>query len=169
VGVLEVRSWLIGKQGKLRMGQIPPHVSVSFDACGFKPAPASEAQAARELRALIKEHRVQCDIPEIAALEMDQKLRAREFKRRYIVACNTQVNSAQFFEMQKVLFGTKTDLEPNERRDILNLLNAIHYLHSYFVTFDNHFLSKRDEIRSRWGIEVVKPSECLEILREYLR
>ena len=152
------------------MGEIPPHVFIAFDACGLGPPEESEKQAVEELLALIDEHEVQCDIPEDVAGEVDQHRRAREKRRGRIISCNPQIGGKWFLEVQRILFGTKTDLSPNEINDVRILLNAYHHLCSYFVTFDKkHILSKRDEIKARLGFEVVTPSECLAILREYLR
>jgi hypothetical protein len=151
------------------MGQIPPHVFITFDACGLGPPEPSEKQAVEELLALIDQHEVQCDIPEDVADEMDRHESAKKKRRGRIVSCNTQMGRGKFLEVQRILFGTKTDLSPNEVNDVRILLNAQHYFCGYFVTFDKtHILSKRDEIRSKLGFEVVMPSECLSKLREYL-
>jgi predicted nucleic acid-binding protein len=152
------------------MGRIPPHVFITFDGCGLAPPVESEKRAVEELLTLIKQHEVVCDVPESAAEEMERHTRAKQIVGRRIVACDVfDVRSEQFHEVQEILFGTKTELSEGEINDVRILLNAKHYLCTYFVTFDKkHILSKRDEIRARLGFEVVTPSECLDRLREYL-
>jgi hypothetical protein len=155
---------------ELTVSEIPPHVFIAFDACGLGPPEESEKQALEELLALIDQHEVQCDIPEDVAGEVDRHKRAREKRRGRIVSCNPQIGAKRFLEVQRILFGAKANLSPNEINDVQILLNAYHHLCGYFVTFNKrHILSKRDEIKSTLGFDAVTPSECLAILRGYLQ
>lgn len=73
-------------------------------------------------------------------------------------------------EVERLLFGTAQNLSRGKINDARNLLAAKKYSCTYFVTFDKkHILSKREEIKSSLGFEVVTPSECLEKLQAYLQ
>jgi hypothetical protein len=152
------------------MGTIPPHVFIAFDACGLGPPEEDEKRAVEELLALIDQHDIQCDIPEDVALEVDRHRSARELRRGRLVACTPQIGDTGFLELQRLLFGEKSELSPNEINDIRILLTAYHHLCSYFVTYDrSHILSRHEEIKAALGFDVVTPSKCLGILQEYLQ
>lgn len=151
------------------MGKIPPHVFISFDACGLGPPVETEKRAVEKILALIDEHELQCDIPEDVADEVDRHERARQLRKGRLVSCNPSIGEKWSLDIHRLLFGEKDDLLQNETNDIRILLNAYHYLCSYFVTYDKtHILSKRDEIKSKLGFDVVTPTECLAVLQRYL-
>lgn len=158
------------KEGKRVVGKIPLHVFIPFDACGLGPPEETEKRAVDAILALIDEHEVQCDIPEDVADEVDRHKRARQMRKGRLVSCNPPIGERRFLEFRRLLFGDRAELLPNEMNDIRILLNAYHHLCSYFVTYDKvHILSKRGEIKSRLGFDVVTPSECLAILQGYLK
>ncbi len=155
------------------MGQIPVHVFVSFDTCAFWPPQESEKLAAKALLALIEQHKVEFSIPQ-AVLEETGRApnRVREMAHAHIFnydMFNTPEEQRELLEVQRMLFGTRERLSQGEINDARNLTCSKKYSCTYFVTFDKkHILSKRDEIRSKLGFQVVTPSECLDRMREYL-
>jgi len=138
------------------------------------PPVASEKQAAQELRNLIEKHQVRFDIPEAVYEETDHASdRVRKMAHCRIINYDmftTLKEKREFIEVQRLIFGITENLSQGKINDVRNLLNAKKHCCTYFVTFDKkHILSKRSEIKSELGFEVVRPSECLERLQDYLR
>ena len=155
------------------MKSIPPHVFVSFDSSGFSPPIKEEKLAAQKLLVLIEEYQVQFSIPEAV---LEETSRAPDSVKKIAQAqiydydlFSTQDDQRELSEVKMMLFESVTDLAPGKVNDARNLLCAKKYGCSYFVTFDKkHILSKRVEIKSRLGFEVVTPGECLKKLLAYL-
>jgi predicted nucleic acid-binding protein len=155
------------------MKSIPPYVFVSFDSCGFSPPIEDEKIAAEKLLALIEINKIQFSIPEAV---LEETSRAPESVKKIAQAqiynydlFTTQDEQRELLEVKVMLFGTATDISPGKVNDARNLVCAKKYSCTYFVTFDKkHILSKRVEIKSKLGFEVVTPSECLEKLLAYL-
>ena len=151
------------------MGQIPPHIFIEFDSCGFAPPVTSEKRAVMELLALIEQHEVVLHVPETVAEEMERHSGARKIVSGCIVSYDTsniKTDSELFLRVKKILFGIKHAGNVN---DVRILLAAKQDLCTYFVTYDKrHILNKREEIKRELGFQVVMPSECLQRLQEYL-
>ena len=154
---------------------MPPLIYVCFDSCGFAPPIQEEKQAVAQLLALGEEHHDQViiGVPQAVSEETSQAPdRARRIAQAQIYDLDlftTQGEQQELLEVRILLFGTPTGLSSGKVNDARNLLCAKKYCCTYFVSFDrNHILSKRDEIKSKLGFEVVTPSECLRILRAHL-
>ncbi|MBI9045047.1 MAG: type II toxin-antitoxin system VapC family toxin [Anaerolineaceae bacterium] len=155
------------------MKSIPPHVFVSFDSCGFSPPIMEEKLATEKLLTLIEEHQVQFSIPEAV---LEETNRAPDSVKKIAQAqiydydlFTTQGEQRELSEVKIMLFQTVDGISLGKVNDARILLCAKKYGCTYFVTFDKkHILSKRIEIKSKLGFEVVTPSECLEKLLTYL-
>lgn len=155
------------------MKSIPPYVIIYFDSCGFFPPVRDEKLAAEELLTLIEEHRVPFSIPEAVLEETSRAPNSvKKIAHAQIHDCDlfsTQEEQRELSEVKIMLFGTVGGISSGKVNDARNLLCAKKNGCTYFVTFDKkHILSKRAEIRSKLGLEVVTPSECLGKLLAYL-
>ncbi|MEA3351423.1 MAG: type II toxin-antitoxin system VapC family toxin [Chloroflexota bacterium] len=155
------------------MKSIPPYVFVSFDSCAFFPPVKEEKLATEKLLTLIEERQIQFSIPE-AVLEETSRApdRVRKIAHAQIYDYDlftTQDEQRELSEVKIMLFKTIDGISQGNVNDARNLLCAKKYGSTYFVTFDKkHILSKRVEIKSKLGFEVVTPRECLEKLLAYL-
>jgi hypothetical protein len=70
--------------------------------------------------------------------------------------------------VRRILFPNFDELTEDEkeraRRDAMHL--ATHYRHrrDIFITTDKHFLINRDSLKSRFGIVILRPDECVSLL-----
>lgn len=155
------------------MGHIPVYVSVSFDSSAFWPPQENEKLAVEKLLYLFEQHEVDFSIPEAV---LEETGRAPQHIRKMAHAhiynydvFHTSTEQRELLEVQRMLFDTKVNLSKSDINDVRNLQSARKYSCTYFVTFDKrHILSKRDEIKSKLGVQVVTPSECLNKMQEYL-
>ncbi|OGC24979.1 hypothetical protein A2247_03320 [candidate division WOR-1 bacterium RIFOXYA2_FULL_41_14] len=69
-------------------------------------------------------------------------------------------------EIRGLLFPGQKKLSDRQIRDAMHLHTHIKYKRDYFITSDNHFLSKSEEIKERYGAVVIKPEQLVEILRD---
>ena len=158
------------------MGGIPKHICVAYDTCAFWPPDAVEREAALELLALLDP----CHIPVEKTQAVDEELNQAPARVRRIaneLTCltsydmfNTEKERRDLLKVQRMLFGTRADLRTGDLNDARNLLCSSKYSHTFFVTFGKrHLLSKGSEIRARLNLEVVTPSQCLALIKDFLR
>jgi len=71
-------------------------------------------------------------------------------------------------EMLKLMFPQYRNVNEKEKRkafrDVMHL--ATHHTHKrdFFVSEDEHFIRKRDELKKRFGVTILTPKECVEEL-----
>lgn len=157
----------------IKMSSIPPHIFITFDSSGFWPPIKDEQSASKKLLKLIEKYQIDCSIPEAVqeetSLAPDSVKKLAHAQIYNLDLFNTQGEQQELSEIKIMLFGTVNNLPMGKTNDARILLCAKKYNCTYFVTFDKkHILTKRIEIKSMLGFEVVTPSECLEKLNAYL-
>jgi predicted nucleic acid-binding protein len=70
--------------------------------------------------------------------------------------------------VRSIIFGLKTQLSHNDKRDVKHLVTAIRYGCSWFVTRDNRLLKYSGEIKNRFELSIVTPVEALGRVQKHV-
>lgn len=72
-------------------------------------------------------------------------------------------------EIIKVLFQkTRHQLTTQQLRDVMHLHTHLLHQRDFFVTTDGHFLSRKEELHKKFGINAGTPEECLQFIEGFL-
>lgn len=145
------------------------HYIVFIDSCAFYPPQKDEKLAIDKLFALDEDGIIQLQIVEATDEEMQKapsKLRDRVNSRIFALdKIGTQEERERLADIKRLLFPQGGILNDNEERDVRNLFCAKKYGCCIFVTVDkNHILTKASLIKEQFKMEVVTPTQCLEIV-----
>ena len=151
----------------------PFYNPVYFDSCAFDGGNEQEQAASNEARSLFAEKGGDIKIVHSVKKEIDYPNTPQWVKdeaNQLIYTIETQLNSNEAEELkdvQKIIVGNGS-LEKREA-DCMHVSQAIKY-GRYFVTTDNGILKHSTEILDRFSsLFIVKPSEFLNIVKEYAK
>ena len=149
----------------------PLITNVFLDSCGFDPKYAPEDTASMELYRLYEQGKLVLHIAHSTQKELEHPNTPSWVKKE----ANTFIFT---YEVQLI------DEEIKQKKDILNILtgngnpdrmrnDAEHVFEaakygSYFVTTDARILKKQIELQKLCGVNILKPSEIMEIIRTYM-
>ncbi len=149
---------------------LDPHRANNFlDSCAFDPGDATEDEAARRIRALANDGKVNLILTHSTQKEIDHRNTPPDVKR----------------EASAMLFTLETSLTPPElvrkarihtiltgngkaekyAADAMHVFEAGRY-GGYFVTTDERILAKKEELGRESGAVILKPSDWLRIFQE---
>lgn len=72
-------------------------------------------------------------------------------------------------EIQEILFPFLDTYDPrfkNKICDVDHLAGHIWARRDFFVTYDDGFLRRKEQIDERWGVKIFSPQECIEQIRK---
>lgn len=91
--------------------------------------------------------------------------------------CNTFmphccIRNEIFDTITEILFPNLTREDKNFEQKIRDAMHLNTYYmndRDFFVTNDKHFLSKKDDLKSKFGIKIIKPEKCVELIESFLK
>ena len=57
----------------------------------------------------------------------------------------------------------------NQTRDVMHIITHRDHKRDFYITNDSDFLSKKEELKTRYSINVMSPKECVSYLEKELR
>jgi hypothetical protein len=150
-----------------------PWITNSFlDSCAFDPKYHPEDQAATELFRLHQVEGLGIRLAHSNQKEVDHLNTPAWVKRKAAgLIYTTQVTltpdeRSRLGKIHAILTGSGKP--ENVEDDARHIFEAQKY-GSYFVTTDERPLKRADEIRTECGVEILRPSQFLELVRSHVR
>lgn len=147
---------------------------IFFDTNTFYPPQASEKKAMSEIEAIYNQlEDIMIEIPHSVQQELKKAPKWIQSKISPIYTIKYSLTEEQrkiLSEIRLILFPNHMGLKQNEENDAVHIYEAQKYCCQYFVTLDKkHILSKKSELKKRFHLYVITPSECLDIIATHLR
>lgn len=148
----------------------PRVVNIFLDSCAFDPKYSPEDQAAQNLFLLKEKGDLILQIAHSTQKEIEHRNTPGWVKQEssgLIYTIETSLTDSEGKVKAQILrtLAGNGKLE-NVSQDAQHVFEAAKY-GSYFVTTDQRILQKRRELYSLCDVDIVKPSELLEIFRTY--
>lgn len=150
-----------------------PWITNSFlDSCAFDPKYHPEDQAAMELFRLHQTEHLGIRLAHSNQREVDHPntpawVKAKAAGLVYTTRVTlTPAEKSRLSSIQGILAGNGKP--ENVADDARHVFEAQKY-GSYFVTTDERLLKRADAIRTECGVEILRPSQFLELVRHYVR
>lgn len=148
----------------------PKTVNIFLDSCAFDPKYEPENQAALVLFQRCESGDLVLQIAHSTQKEMEHPNTPRWVKQRangLIYTINTSQTDGERKLKAKILTILAGNGKPeNVSQDAQHVFEAAKY-GSYFVTTDQRILKNKSELCSACDVDIVKPSELIEILETY--
>ena len=150
---------------------INPRITTIFiDSCAFDPKYSTEDQASLYLFELSEKGELILNIAHSTQKEVEHPNTPRWVKReanKLIYTIETSLTPDEQTRKTKILMILAANGKPeNMIKDSEHIFEADKY-GSYFVTADERILKKREELMDIVSVNILKPSELLEILKSY--
>jgi hypothetical protein len=151
---------------------INPLINNNFiDSCAFDPKYDPEDSASVEIIRLSQQDKLLIQIAHSTLKEIDHPNTPAWVKREaqnLIFTINVPLTSPEINELRKieVILAGNGKIE-NIRQDARHIFEAQKY-GSYFITTDSRILSRANTLRSDCGVNIVRPSKFLTIVKYYL-
>jgi hypothetical protein len=148
----------------------PRIVNIFLDSCAFDPKYSPEDQAAQDLFQRYKNGDLLLHIAHSTQKEIEHPNTPTWVKQEsggLIYTIETSLTDSERSLMAQILKTLAGNGKPeNVSQDAKHIFEAAKY-GSYFVTTDQRILQKRSELCPLCDVEIVKPSELLDILLMY--
>jgi len=153
------------------MNPDPFYGNIFFDSCALDGGNEDEQEASIDARELYEKHGHEVEIVHSVAKEIDYPNTPNWVKDiasglvYTIEVILTQPELAQLQDIESIIVGNGS-LE-KMKDDCRHVFEAQKY-GRYFVTTDKRILKKAAQIRSKYNLYIVKPTEFLETLEHYI-
>ncbi|MCL1126948.1 hypothetical protein [Shewanella surugensis] len=153
------------------MNPDPFYGNVYFDSCAFDGGNEVEQEASLKARELFEDNERYVEILHSVAKEIDfpntpQWVKSESVDLIYTIEVElTQLEIEQLRQVEILVVGNGSI--DKMRSDCRHIFEAQKY-GRYFVSTDKRILKKSGEIKSNFGLYVIKPSEFLETLEYYV-
>lgn len=148
----------------------PRIVNIFLDSCAFDPKYRPEDQAAQDLFQRYKKGDLLLQIAHSTQKEIEHPNTPSWVKQEaseLIYTVQTSLTNSERKLRAQILRTLAGNGEPETvSQDAAHVFEAAKY-GSYFVTTDQRILHKRGELHSVCDIDILKPSELMEILGTY--
>lgn len=153
------------------MNPNPFYGNVYFDSCAFDGGDEQEQAASIESRELYEEHGHGVEIVHSVAKEIDYPSTPQWVKDIaqgliYTIEVDlTAPEQEQLADIEKIIVGNGS--LDKMQSDCRHVFEAQKY-GRYFVTTDKRLLKKAGQIRPKYNLYIIKPSEFLETVERYV-
>jgi hypothetical protein len=147
----------------------PKRIMVFFDSCAFDPKYAPEDSASNKLLKLIEDNGGHVLISHSNQKELEHPNTPSLVKRiglNRISTCNVGLTPDEFElknNILKILAGRGK--RSNIEADAIHIFEAQKYGATFFVSVDAHLLKRYNEIKRLCGVNILRPSNVLEIYK----
>jgi hypothetical protein len=151
---------------------VNPLITNNFiDSCAFDPKYDPEDEASNEIFRLYKDGKLLIQIAHSTQKEIEHPntptwVRSEALNLIYTIPVQlTEGEVRRLREIETILAGNGR--VENILQDARHVFEAQKY-GSYFVTTDSRILNRADELRSACNVTVLKPSDFLSVVKQYL-
>lgn len=142
-----------------------------IDSCAFDPKYEPEDQASDEIFRLYKDRKLLIQIAHSTHKEIEHPNTPAWVKREasnliYTLPVHLTDGEARSLQTIETILAGNGKIE-NILQDAMHIFDAQKY-GSYFITTDSRILDRASKLRSACNVTIVKPSEFLSIVKQYL-